>query len=778
MRKLPVLALTLMALAGAAVALADAEPPGPVSELFPVEPGRNAERGFAVAVDGDWLAMGAPRDDADETAKDSGAVYLFHWSGTTWDQAAKLRADSPLPNAQLGFAVALRGDVLAAGAPGEGAVYVFALQDGVWEQVKKLTGTFHGAGAFGRSLALDTERLAVGAIGVPDTTGGAIYLYRRDSWALEQVVSPPPGAGQPGERFASAVSLAGGVLAVGAPGRDVGTGPPAADAGAVYVFQRGPFHWRGMAMLLPPPVAGQQFGSAVATDGAQVFVGAPTADLQGGNSGALYRFVQVAGGWGSRQDLPAAGLAAGDQLGASLALSGDLLVAGAPAPPPGKGTGRAHVFRHSGASWLEVEIPGARNAEVRDLAGFAVGVSGERVVVGGVLGDQGDGAAGATWSFRCPVDQPCAEEAEAVARDRSAGSVGVSVALTPRFLAVGAPRNDGVTAGVVYLYRRAGQAWRQEARLTTDDPADGFGSSVALDGERLLVGAPQGRLPPQSPELYFPGTRNGLVYLYSRQGGSWIVEDGFDPRPPAPGGEKFGTSVAIEGDVVAIGSPRVGQPGAVYVAEKTGDRWMQTGALTLASSAENFGAAVSLRGQLLAIGAPGEEGGIGAVHLATRDSSGRWTLAQKMPGTRPIISGAVDQGFGASVSLGDGLLAVGAPGSGTVSVFQAVGGGWQGLRRFPGPEDRAIPGLGTSLSLLGTRLAAGAPDLLGQGRAFLFDVESGGSREIMPLKSLAGDGFGAAVALSEDFSVVTSPGSTRHDRVTVFAEPHVMPEPR
>src|SRR6185295_9615340 len=81
MRKLLILALAATTLAGAEAAVLPGSP-FPGTELFPVEPGINAERGFAVAVDGDWLAMGAPRDD--EEGKDAGAVYLFHWSGTIW----------------------------------------------------------------------------------------------------------------------------------------------------------------------------------------------------------------------------------------------------------------------------------------------------------------------------------------------------------------------------------------------------------------------------------------------------------------------------------------------------------------------------------------------------------------------------------------------------------------------------------------------------------------------------------------------------------------------
>src|SRR6185295_9169806 len=436
------------------------------------------------------------------------------------------------------------------------------------------------------------------------------------SWTLEQMVQPRLKQAQ--GRFGSAVSLAGNLLVVGAPGYDAVTGSPAANAGAAYVFQRGSGRWREKKKLLPPESpspAGYQFGSAVAADGSEIFVGAPTADLAGANSGAVYWFVQAAGDW-VRHALPdIEGLGVGEQLGASLSLSGGLLAAGAPAPPPGTGAGKLHVFRRTDAVWFTLDLPQVVNAEDRDLAGISVAVDGVRgrVVMGGVLGDQGDGAAGAVWSFHCSAEG-CVREAEAMARDLRPGiSFGKSVAMTPQFLAVGAPRDDGSSPGRVYLYRRAGNGWRQEARLISEDPLDGFGSTVPPDGERLVVGAPRGRFSPASPPV---GERTGLVYIFSHHQGSWAFEIGFRPEPAAPG-EAFGTSVALVDNgaspvVVAIGAPRGASAGAVYVVEKIGDEWLQTGALTSGQQADRFGASVSLHHNrvlnkvLLAIGAPGE----------------------------------------------------------------------------------------------------------------------------------------------------------------------------
>ncbi|HYU33494.1 MAG TPA: FG-GAP repeat protein [Thermoanaerobaculia bacterium] len=804
MRKLLIFALAALALA--TIAPAGAESPYPVTELFPVEPEINAERGFAVALDGEWLAMGAPRADykPDTPAEkdNAGAIYLFHWSGTTWDQKAKLFADSPQRNAQLGLALAMRNGVLAAGAPGEGRVYVFTEGDGVWSLTTKLKGS---ARAFGRSLALDDDHLAVGAFGVHGATDGAVYLYKVDSWAFEQKVRPRPG--QKGERFGSAVSLAGDVLVVGAPGYDVGTGPPTIDAGAVYIFQPVGSLWREKQKLfLPndPPLAWQQFGSAVATDGTQIFVGAPTAGPAGTNSGAVYRFVLSAGTW-SLHDLPAVGgLGAGDQLGASLALSGDLLVAGAPAPPPKTGTGGVWNFRLSEPTVPPWKSLTAGNTEVRDLAGFAVAVSGERVVVGGVLGDQADGAAGAAWSFDCAQgdeeeeEEECTEEAEAVARDpRLVKPYGASVALTEQSMAVGASEE-----GAVYLYRQVRKGWRQEERLISAYKDDSFGSSVALEGPLLAVGAPQARFAGVSGEpVSYP---DGSVDLFVRHGSSWVYEATLAPPAEAAFGARviiwgdsaaFGTSVAIADGVVAVGAPG---RSTVYLFEKGVLGWSPTGTLT--APASGFGSAVSLHKDslqklVLVIGAPGAADGAGAVYVSVRENSRGWPQPQPLPDQIPgrAVGQVEERALGSAVAFDGKVLAAGAPGFlgfnsqqlllyGAVFLFTQDGTTWKKTGQI---SSFAPHRFGSSVALLGSRLVIGAPDQgdtnpgsndLDKIVVFELDAPSGEWRHATDLDALQpphGDKFGAAVALSKCFLVVTSPGPPRGDRVTVFALPNL-----
>ena len=575
MRRLALLVFACLASTGAAP-FPPGSPIADVTELFPVEPGVNAERGFAVAVAGDWLAMGARLDD--EAGEDAGAVYLFQWSGTAWEQRRKLfadprtDADPPLANTQFGFSVALRDNILAVGAPGQGAVYVFeeVFEESGSEWVQRARWPRAGqapVAGLGRAVALGDDEDGALAVGAGDGHGkaaGAVYVLRGPAWGPEEEVLLQ-GA-QDGERFGSAVSFAGDTLVVGAPGNDLGP-QGVVDAGAAYVFERETDGWRETSLLRAedssklPWVAGSQFGFAVATDGSQIIVGAPTADAAGESSGAVFRFESSGGDWIG--GLLVAGVHPGDQLGFSVAVALDIIVLGSPAPPPAaeigegpaayrtEGKSEVRVFRRSGASYLEVAKHESQNtpsnAELRDLEGFAVAVDGAavdgaRVVTGAPLGDQGSGAAGAAWSFRCPPLEDCKEEAEAVARDHGPPPIfyppsrfghsialaelptGTAADLPSAVIAVGAPRDDPDFGGLVYVFRRAREGWRQETILPSLVPFDRFGVSVALAGPLLAVGAPG------------TASQNGVVHLFTHsRTGYWSFETSLTPDDPHAG---------------------------------------------------------------------------------------------------------------------------------------------------------------------------------------------------------------------------------------------------
>lgn len=286
---------------------------------------------FSSDASNDLLAVGAPveasaatgidGDQADNAAPYAGAVYLFRRDGTSWAQAAYVKASNAELYDSFGTQVALSGDTLAVGAmveasasrgvdadqmdnfaPYAGAVYVFRRAEGSWYQEAYLKASnADGDDRFGAALALSGDLLAVGAAqedgagrGVdaadPDGTdnaaanSGAVYVFQRDGATWQQEAYLKSSNSDPGDAFGVSVALSGPTLVVGANGeRSAGTGPfsdqsdnSAAVAGAAYVFERAPGgDWQQVGYLKAPNAAmADSFGSAVAAAGGMVAVGA------------------------------------------------------------------------------------------------------------------------------------------------------------------------------------------------------------------------------------------------------------------------------------------------------------------------------------------------------------------------------------------------------------------------------------------------------------------------------------------------------------------------
>lgn len=305
--------------------------------------GAGDQFGFSVALDGDTLAVGAVAEDsnatgvggneADDSAKTSGAVYVFTRTGTTWAQQAYIKASNTGAGDQFGISVALDGDTMAVGAQMEdgngtgvnsgaendnnasnsGAVYVFTRTGSTWTQQAYIKASNSGVGdEFGRSVALDGETLAVGAYredsngtGVDSgaeaddsvTDSGAVYIFTRigSTWAQQTYIKASNASAN--NRLGYAIALTGDTLVAGSSGEDgdsTGIGGDqnnnsATDSGAVYVFTRTGTTWTQQAYAKASNTgAGDQFGVSVALSGDTIAVGASTEDSNGTgvNSGA------------------------------------------------------------------------------------------------------------------------------------------------------------------------------------------------------------------------------------------------------------------------------------------------------------------------------------------------------------------------------------------------------------------------------------------------------------------------------------------------------------
>ncbi|HEU4727318.1 MAG TPA: FG-GAP repeat protein, partial [Kofleriaceae bacterium] len=249
------------------------------------------EFGTSVALSGDTLAVGAYLEDsnatgvngnqADNSAKSAGAVYVFVRQGITWTQQAYLKASNTGANNYFGYSVALFGDTLAVGASGEassaGAVYVFIRQGITWTQQAYIKASNAEAGDdFGTSVALsgDTlsgDTLAIGAsCEASNATGvngnqadnsafcaGAVYVFIRQGTTWTQQAYLKASNPENGDEFGRSVALSGDTLAIGAPyeaSNATGVNGNQSDnsasfAGAVYVFVRQGATWTQQAYL-------------------------------------------------------------------------------------------------------------------------------------------------------------------------------------------------------------------------------------------------------------------------------------------------------------------------------------------------------------------------------------------------------------------------------------------------------------------------------------------------------------------------------------------------
>lgn len=179
--------------------------------------------GGALAIDGDRLVVGSPGEGP------GGAVYLFERANDAWARAVTLAADSTEAGGGLGAAVALSttGREAFAGAPGHGRVYRYSVgPDGVWNRTDELAGPGSDEEereAFGATLALDGNRLLVGAP-LADQARGRVYAFERDpagGWSLGRTLHP---GDVDRATFGLAVAVRGDRAVVGAPGADGGRG--------------------------------------------------------------------------------------------------------------------------------------------------------------------------------------------------------------------------------------------------------------------------------------------------------------------------------------------------------------------------------------------------------------------------------------------------------------------------------------------------------------------------------------------------------------------------
>ncbi len=397
---------------------------------------------------------------------------------------------------------------------------------------------------FGTSVAISGNTVVVGAPFDNTAAGsdaGSVYVFVRSGTTWSQQAQLFAADAATSDQFGTAVSISGDTVVVGSPFDNWAAG---SDAGSAYVFLRSGTTWTQQARLTASdPDADDRFGTSVAIATNTVVVGAPLNDFPTTDSGSIYAFLRSGTTWSQQARLVASDAATNSQFGSSVAVEANTAVAGAPLDnsPTKSDSGAAYVFFRSGTSWNEQAQLSASDAESDDHFGASVAISGETAVVGAPLDDNGffvsanAGSAyvyvrsGTTWT----------QETQLVASDfiRAGDEFAATVAISGNTVAVGGRLHDASSngdSGAAWVFVRVGTTWTQEAKLLASDPfsvGDQFGTSVAVDGATVVAGAPF-----DGPD---PETDTGSAYVSRLDDESYSIAD----PPPVLEGDS-GTQLA------------------------------------------------------------------------------------------------------------------------------------------------------------------------------------------------------------------------------------------
>ena len=302
--------------------------------------------GWSGAVWGDVAFVCAP--DTDDVVAKSGAAYVFERSGTSWVESARLVAADAGAFDQFGWSVALEQDTAVVAAwhdddlgTNSGSLYVFDRLPGGWTETAKLTASDGQAfDRLGYAVALDGDRLLAGAHEDDDLgpEAGSAYVFERQPGGWVEDAKLLASDGSDFDRFGRDVALEGDRAVVGAPRYDGAL----SNAGGAYVFERQPGGWVETAILVAADAGEEdEAGQAVALSQGRVLVAAWKDDDLGTNSGsaALWRLPELGC---LSADVPGVSLATGGVQ--NLALDAGLQHAGLPYVLLGGLTGTAPGF--------------------------------------------------------------------------------------------------------------------------------------------------------------------------------------------------------------------------------------------------------------------------------------------------------------------------------------------------------------------------------------------------------------------------------------------------
>ncbi|MBK8271015.1 MAG: FG-GAP repeat protein [Planctomycetes bacterium] len=336
--------------------------------------------GGSFAISGDTMIVGADGDAIGSGNFYNGSAYIFERQNGNWIQRMRISASDTQSGDAFGISVAIDGDFAVVGAELEdqgglnaGAAYIFKRMGTTWQQTQKLIAPdASSSDRFGSNVAIQGDTVFIGAPIASDSLGseGAVYHFRRvgTDWLFDSKITASDINSC--RFFGTSMSISGDSIAIGAPFSDAAV--PL--SGAVYIFTRISDVWLQTAKLESAEAAAiDYFGQSVALHGNLVVAGTPNKDDRGADSGAAIIFEEVNGTWTQIATLYANDEAPFDNFGRSIDILGNIVVVGSHYHDDvAYDSGAAYVFHRVGASWIQVAKLAAQNGAAGDNLGQSV----------------------------------------------------------------------------------------------------------------------------------------------------------------------------------------------------------------------------------------------------------------------------------------------------------------------------------------------------------------------------------------------------------------------
>ncbi len=368
-----------------------------------------------------------------------------------------------------------------------------------------------------------------------------------------------------------------------------------------------------------------------------------------------------------------------EAFGRAISVHRSRIVVGAPGQQRTEVSGTAYVFeREPNGGWQQVARLAADEGAAYDRFGASVAIQGGRLAIG-VPGDGGPGTfpgpaaytygPGAVYVYR--LIRKSGEwtlEAKLTASDAADHAAGESgqvfgstVAFVRGGLAIGAPGDDMAT-GAVYIFKRTGRDWLEQAKLVASDRSfeDSLGRTLAAQGKTLVTGG---------PHIFEIGRQNVVAYVFEQNGGVWRQTARLIASNPAPLQDRFRFGdVAIRSGVIAVGAPGEStlslRAGGAYVFRRQATGWAQEARISSSDVAAigQFGRAISVGGGRVIVGAPSDRNGGTAFVFA----GAPWTdVTRLLPDDL-----ASPANYGSATAVFGHTMIVGAPRGSAVYVFE------------------------------------------------------------------------------------------------------------